>query len=120
MVRLLASLLCVFLASSCATSESTTVSWQDCAFLRTVKSLEAGIPGTWPVSNGLPNGVETQPIPLGTRLTDPINDAYSLTIHLVPSINSVYVERTGGTAGILQLYGPISLTGHCSAPSGAP
>jgi hypothetical protein len=118
MVRLLTSLLFVFLASSCATSEG--ISWQDCAYLRTVKSLDAGIPSTWPVSNGLPNGVEIQPISLGTRLTDPINDAYYLTIQLVPSINSVYVERTGGAAGIRQLYGPVSLQGHCSAPSDAP
>jgi hypothetical protein len=119
MVRLLTSLLCVFLISSCAISEGVTVSWQECAYLRTVKSLETGIPSTWPVSNGLPN-VEMQPISLGTRLTDPINDAYYLTIQLVPSINSVYVERTGGAAGIRQLYGPVSLNGHCPVPSGAP
>ena len=64
-----------------------------------------------------PEGVEVQVVSLGAFPPEAIHDALYRTLHLVPSSNSIYIEQTGGIGGFHQLFGPVSLSGHCaSAP----
>jgi len=96
------------------------VSWQDCARSRTVAWIQSSPPVSWPTVESLPEGIPVQVVSLGVNPPDAIHDALYRTLYLVPSSNSVYVEETGGFAGMRRLYGPVSLAGHCSVSSSAP
>lgn len=118
--RVVALVLISALMPACVTSKSTEVPWEDCARSKVVGWIESDTPISWPVVDALPKGVSVRVVSLGAFPPDAIHDALYRTLHLVPSMNVVYVEQFGGFAGIRQLYGPISLAGHCSAPVDAP
>jgi hypothetical protein len=118
MERKLIALLAAAL-SSCATrdTENAAEPWSECAKAQLVSWLESGIPSSWPVAETLPEGRSVQVVSLGAYPPGAIHDALYRTLHLLPSISSAYVEQTGGIAGVRQLYGPISLIGHCGVHS---
>jgi len=97
-------------------AKAAAMSWPECALAQTLSWLEHGT-SAWPVVAALPAGVEIHVVSLGAFPPEAIHDALYRTLHLVPSSNAVYVEQTGGIAGMHQLYGPMSLDGHCN---GAP
>ena len=111
----------VLAACTSTRSEAPTVSWPECAKAQALAWFESDAPATWSAAQAVPADVPVQTAPLGAFPPDAIHDALHRTLHLVPSSNSMYVQQTGGVAGITQLYGPISLAGYCPAPQlGAP
>jgi len=120
MAGTLTFVLAAALASSGLNASDAATSWPDCARAHAASSLENGVPTSWATTGSLPSGVAVQTISLGAFPPDAIHDAVYRILYLVPSNNSIYLEQTGGFGGERHLYGPISLTGHCPTPSGAP
>jgi hypothetical protein len=121
MKRNFATLLAAAALSSCATANPAAVSWSECAKAQGIAWLESGIPSSWPTVESLPEDVPIQIVSLGADPPDAIHDALYRTLHLVQSRNAIYVEQTGGIAGMRTVYGPVSLAGKCSAaPSRMP
>jgi len=123
MKRTIAALLAIACLSSCASDNPTqpVVLWQDCARSQALAWMESGVPAAWPTTASIPSDGSSQVVPLGAFPPEATSDALYRTLHLVPSKNAIYVEQSGGVAGVHQLYGPVSLAGRCPAPAlGAP
>ena len=119
MERTFVSLLIAATLSGCAGTKpaKATIPWPECAKERALSWLQVGASSTWPAAASLPGGVEVQAVSLGAFPPEAIHDALYRTLHLVPSRNVIYVEQTGGIAGMRHLYGPVSLAGHCTGAS---
>ena len=118
--KFVGAILVLFLCS-CASPKKSAEPWLECAKRNAIGVMETGIPKNWPTTGSLPEGIAVQVVSLGAHPPEAIHDAYFRTLHLAPSSNAFYLEQSGGIAGVRQLYGPISLTGLCTAPTpGAP
>lgn len=105
----------LMLLAGCASTgkEKADVSWSECARAHAVAWVGSGSASSWPVATEVPEGVPVQVVPLGPHPPEAINDAFFYTLHLLASRNAVYIEQTGGFAGVHHLYGPMSLAGRC-------
>jgi hypothetical protein len=107
-----------FLAlAGCSTlaEQRAEMPWPECAKAQAIAWLSGGIDPSWPQTQELPQDQSLQAVSLGTFPPDAIHDGYVRTLHLAPSLNAIYVEQTGGFAGVHQLFGPVSLVEHCRA-----
>lgn len=117
MERILLALLTAAVLVSCSTTRrDAAMPWADCAQAQALAWLGSDARSALPIAQALPAGTPIQRVALGPTPPDAIHDALYRTLHLVPSQNAVYVEHTGGFAGVHALYGPIPLAGHCPAP----
>jgi len=118
MSRKLALTAVITLLSACAaTPRAFSVPWATCAKDQALGLLATGVPSSWSVVVALPEGEAMQAIELGPDPPGAIYDAFFRTLHLAPRRNAFYLQRTGGIAGVDQLYGPVSLQGRCPAPN---